>query len=96
MSNMYFSCSASEEDMIHLKSSIAAVATDASVNVSGISEDYIGEVIRYGASELHLVAAIMGGMAAQEAIKLITAQFIPIQGTLLYNGMTGTSIVLDL
>ncbi|KIZ02954.1 hypothetical protein MNEG_5000 [Monoraphidium neglectum] len=49
-----------------------------------------------GASELHVVAAVMGGMAAQEAIKLITRQFVPFGGTLIYNATTSTTSVLDL
>ena len=72
------------------------MAVDYPISSGGICEDYVGEIVRYGASELHLVAAIMGGMAAQEAIKLITAQFLPLNGTLIYNGMTGTSFVLSL
>lgn len=32
---------------------------------------------RLGASELHVIASVMGGMAAQEAIKLLTGQFVP-------------------
>jgi amyloid beta precursor protein binding protein 1 len=42
------------------------------------------------------VAAVMGGMAAQEAIKLITHQFVPFEGTLIYNAITSTISVLDL
>ena len=48
------------------------------------------------ASELHAVAAIMGGIAAQEAIKLLTGQFVPLAGTLIYNAMASTSSVLPL
>jgi len=51
---------------------------------------------RLGAAELHVVAAVMGGMAAQEAIKLITRQFVPFEGTLIYNGIASTTSVLDL
>lgn len=43
-----------------------------------------------------MVAAVMGGMAAQEAIKLITRQFVPFGGTLIYNATTSTTSVLDL
>lgn len=89
-------CSGSEEDAVSLKTSIASVASEYPISSSSINEDYVGEIVRYGASELHLIAAIMGGMAAQEAIKLITAQFVPLNGTLIYNGMTGTSFVLPL
>lgn len=51
---------------------------------------------RFGASELHVVSAVMGGMAAQEAIKLITQQFVPFTGTLVYNGMASTTSVFEL
>jgi NEDD8-activating enzyme E1 regulatory subunit len=54
-----------------------------------------GEMCRFGAAELHCVAAVMGGMAAQEAIKLITHQFVPLAGTLVYNAMASTTLVLN-
>ena len=49
---------------------------------------------RFGGGELHCVAAIVGGMAAQEAIKLITRQLVPVSGTLIYNAMASTTSVL--
>ncbi|PNH10809.1 NEDD8-activating enzyme E1 regulatory subunit [Tetrabaena socialis] len=48
-----------------------------------------------GPTELHVVAAFMGGVAAQEAIKLVTRQFVPLAGPLIYNGMAATTCVLD-
>ena len=53
-----------------------------------------GEMCRFGGGELHCVAAIVGGMAAQEAIKLITRQLVPVSGTLVYNAMASTTSVL--
>ena len=38
-----------------------------------------------------MVAAFMGGVAAQEAIKLVTRQFVPVAGTLIYNAMACTT-----
>ncbi len=61
-----------------------------------MQDDLASELCRFGAAELHVVAAVMGGLAAQEAIKLITAQFVPCSGTLLYNGMSSTASVLEL
>ncbi|GLC42485.1 hypothetical protein PLESTB_001103300 [Pleodorina starrii] len=61
-----------------------------------ISEDLLVEMCRAGAAELHVVAAFMGGVAAQEAIKLVTRQFVPLGGTLIYNAMACTSTVLEL
>ncbi len=43
-----------------------------------------------------MVAAFMGGLAAQEAIKLVTRQFVPVAGSLLYNAMACTTTVLEL
>jgi len=51
---------------------------------------------RYGASELHSVAAYMGGVAAQEVIKVITHQFIPINNTYIYNAMKQSSITVQM
>ena len=53
-------------------------------------------MVRFGAGELHCMGAIMGGIAAQEAIKLLTRQFVPVPGTLVYNAMACTTSVLRL
>lgn len=54
-----------------------------------------GEICRFGAGELHCVGSVMGGLAAQEAIKLITRQFVPVAGTLVYNSMASTTSVFE-
>ncbi len=46
---------------------------------------------RYGASEPHAIAALMGGIAAQEAIKLITRQYVPLDNTFIFDGHTQTA-----
>jgi hypothetical protein len=51
---------------------------------------------RFGAAELHNIASFMGGVASQEAIKLITHQYTPLNNTFLYNGMNSTSQVWTL
>lgn len=48
---------------------------------------------RCAAGELHVVAAVVGAVAAQEAIKLITRQYVPVAGTLIYNAMACTTSV---
>ena len=42
---------------------------------------------------MHSIAAIMGGVAAQEAVKLIAHQYIPLNNTYVFNGISGTSAV---
>lgn len=58
--------------------------------------DYLEEMCRYGAAELHSVAAVIGGAAAQEVIKLVTHQFVPVNNTFLYSGVTGSGSVYQL
>ena len=51
---------------------------------------------RYGACELHSVASFLAGAAAQEAVKLITGQFIPVNNTFIYNAIKQTTATLQL
>jgi amyloid beta precursor protein binding protein 1 len=60
-----------------------------------LQDDYVSELVRFGAGELHVLGAIVGGMAAQEAIKLITGQFVPFNGALVYNAVNSTTSVLE-
>lgn len=46
--------------------------------------------------KLHAVAAVLGGLAAQEAIKLATRQFVPAPGIIVYDGATQAVTVLPL
>ena len=65
-------------------------------SISHDREEILEELGRYGASELHSVAAFIGGCSAQEAIKLITHQYVPIDNTLIYNGIKQSTTVLKL
>lgn len=86
-----------DEDVSRLKSIAASLLTQCyGVNNAGVDEDLLCEVVRFGGSELHAVASVMGGIAAQEAIKLLTCQFVPLAGTLIYNAINSTSTVITL
>lgn len=61
-----------------------------------VSDDLVAEMVRFGAGELHCVAAVMGGIGAQEAIKLLTRQFATPAGTTIYNAMASTTSVFDI
>lgn len=50
----------------------------------------------FGGAEIHTIASYMGGVAAQETIKIITRQYVPINNTYLYNGASQTSTILQL
>ena len=63
---------------------------------SVVRDDCITEFCRYGGSELHSVAAFMGGVASQEVVKIVTHQFIPLNNTLIYSAMTCSSLTVAL
>lgn len=57
------------------------------------SEKHAKELVRYGNSEIHNVASVVGGVAGQEAVKLITGQHVPLDNTYLFNGVAGIGAV---
>ena len=56
----------------------------------------IAELARSGGAELHNISALTGGMVAQEVIKVITKQYIPINNTCVFDGITSKSEVFRL
>lgn len=58
-------------------------------------DDFIHEMCRYGGSELHSVSAFVGGTVAQEVIKLITAQYTPLNNLLIYNAITSVTTAYE-
>ncbi|XP_052178212.1 NEDD8-activating enzyme E1 regulatory subunit AXR1-like isoform X2 [Diospyros lotus] len=83
-----------DDDISRLKTTAVGLLGDLGCNGSTLTEDLINEMCRYGASELHAVAAFIGGIASQEVIKLITRQFVPMCGTLIFNGVDHKSQLL--
>lgn len=84
-----------EEDINKLKLCVNSLLQEYSLNVN-VKDDYIHEFCRYGTAEPHTVAAFLGGSAAQEAIKIITHQFVPFNNTFIYNAMAQTSATFQL
>ena len=52
---------------------------------------YAKEVTRYFNAEIHNISSVVGGVASQEAVKLITKQYVPMNGTYVYNGIAGVA-----
>ncbi|XP_069112998.1 NEDD8-activating enzyme E1 regulatory subunit-like isoform X3 [Argopecten irradians] len=84
-----------EPDIPRLKASLLKVLQEWGLSPN-IKDDFIHEICRYGSAELHTVASFLGGAAAQEVIKIITGQFVPINNTYIYNAMKQTSITVEL
>lgn len=50
-------------------------------------QNAISEVERVSGGELHNISSVVGGMVAQEAIKLLTRQYVPVDGTCVFDGI---------
>ncbi|CAD5218992.1 unnamed protein product [Bursaphelenchus okinawaensis] len=61
-----------------------------------IPNSAIKEICRYGTAELNVVCSILGGIVAQEAIKLCTQQYVPVDNTFIYDGRTQKSVSIQL
>ncbi|KAM5580640.1 hypothetical protein ABKV19_010075 [Rosa sericea] len=85
-----------DEDISRLKTTAVGLLSDLGCNGVTLTEDLINEMCRFGAAELHAVAAFIGGIASQEVIKLITRQFVPLSGTFIFNGIDHKSQLLAL
>ena len=53
----------------------------------------IKEVERVHGGELHNISSVLGGMVAQEAIKLLTRQYVPVDGTCVFDGVRSKTMV---
>lgn len=53
----------------------------------------IQEVQRVGGGELHNISSVVGGMVAQESIKLLTRQYVPVDGTCVFDGIRSKTAV---
>jgi len=84
-----------EADVPQLKACLSKLLHDWGFS-STVKDDYVQEMCRFGGCELHTVAAFMGGVAAQEVIKVVTGQFVPINNTFIYNAHTQTSATFSL
>jgi NEDD8-activating enzyme E1 regulatory subunit len=56
----------------------------------------IKEMVRFGCSENNSVSSLVGGVAAQELIKLSTKQRLPMVNTWLFSGIKGVTNVFKL
>lgn len=58
--------------------------------------DLFLELARVNFGELHALAAVVGGTCAQEVIKLITKQYVPVNNTFVMNQISNTTMTIEL
>ncbi len=88
-----------EPDIGKLKTCCSKVLAECGLGAGGgsgavVRDDFVHEVCRVGGAELHAVAAIVGANAAQECIKLVTAQYVPVDNLFIYDSMSSETLTL--
>lgn len=68
---------------------VSTLSEDAEVQES--YEKAVEEVERVQGGEMHNISSVLGGMVAQEAIKLLTRQYVPVEGTCVFDGVRSKS-----
>ncbi|KAI1283817.1 Nedd8-activating enzyme E1 regulatory subunit [Halotydeus destructor] len=84
-----------DSDIVMLKACFKEVLNEVGI-VASSKDDYIQEMVRFGGSELHSVAAFVGANAAHEAIKLVTGQYVPFNNLLIYDAMNSATATYQL
>ena len=54
-----------------------------------VQDKYVREMLRFSDAQLHTVSAFLGGVASQEAIKLLIQQYTPFNHTMIYDAIHG-------
>lgn len=80
----------------HLQAVLAELGVADVVTDAVLSAKHAAEVTRYGAGEPHVTAAVVAGVAAQEAVKLLTHQYVPLVNTWMWSGVASTAGVYEL
>jgi amyloid beta precursor protein binding protein 1 len=61
-----------------------------------LTKDHAAQAVSWYNAEIHNVASIIGGVASQEAVKLITHQYVPLDNTYVFNGIASMAAVYKL
>lgn len=59
-------------------------------------DNVVKELDRADGGELHNIAALTGGMVAQEVIKVITKQYVPVDNSCVFDGITSKTAVFKI
>jgi len=79
------------DDYENLKPLADTLVTSLGFDADQLPPEYLQELCRYGNSQIHNIAAVLGGVAAQETIKLLTHQWVPLNNTFIFNGINSAS-----
>lgn len=84
-----------EEELSYLKAESVKIFAQIGQDIFD-NEKYLREMLRFGRAKVHNVSAFLGGVASQEACKVLMSQYLPMKHTYVYDGIAGCGEVYDL
>jgi amyloid beta precursor protein binding protein 1 len=79
---------------------LGALASDNSPPIDDDARDRIleaaRELRRTEGGEIHNISSLTGGLVAQESLKVITRQYVPLDNTCIFNGIRSSSAMYKL
>lgn len=74
--------------LTHLQSQLAPpITTPIPDHITDRMTAVISELVRANGAQLHNISALTGGMVAQEAIKVLTKQYVPVDNVCVFDGV---------
>lgn len=85
----------SDESLLNTKDIVEEIGKAVpGITLSDRVTEVAEEVARAKGGELHNISALVGGMVAQEVIKIITKQYVPIDNTCIFDGITSRAQII--
>jgi amyloid beta precursor protein binding protein 1 len=85
-----------DADAKQLAETAHELITAASVESGAVDARVMTEFTRYGGKEMHTTASAVGGIASQVVLKVLLSQFVPVNSTIMYNGIHAQCAMLEL
>jgi len=86
----------SKNDVPDLKKHTQTILKELNMDQNCIPDEYLVEMCRFGNAQVHSICAFIGGVAAQEIIKIITKQWVPLNNTFIYNAVKSSSCSFEI
>jgi len=84
------------EDYYEFKKHTDAILTEFKMDTKSIADEYLFELCRFGNAQIHSISAFIGGVTAQEVIKMITRKWVPLNNTYIYNAIKASSCSFEI
>jgi amyloid beta precursor protein binding protein 1 len=82
-------------DLKELRVFADALIGELSLDPDSVPDDFLLEFCRFGNAQIHTISAVLGGVAAQEVIKLLTHQWSPMNNSYIFNGVRSSSVTFE-